>query len=378
MRCFKNYCFLPAALVFMVVLAASSGWAGTGPVITNCPAEPAQNVHMASGQTYFGTNCVLKTTGDVDEFKFTAAAGDVWQIVLGFGGSTQTTDLTLILYAPGLPLTQICNQTTDNNNYYYSVTCQQALTAAGTYTIQAMETESSVQSYAISLERLSPAPPDATTLSLSQSVTAGINAQTAQATYTFYAGTTGEYEIAASLTPNPNTDVCINVYQPNGTAAPTSPAVPQCTNQDFYLYSVSTDLVPSANGTFVVEVYAGGNDSTVGYNLEVSCLGGTCPPAKPPCDLADSPSYDAATGVLTMDFTVATPTAATWDGWLTIKNKSESIFSQSLPKTEPGSQVTQTRSGLAAYGTVGILSTITTPAQGITCSSFVTVDTGKP
>jgi len=336
---------------------------------------------MVSGQTYFGTNCVLNTTGDVDEFTFTAAAGDTWQVVMGFGGSAQT-NLTLILYAPGLPLTKICNSSTnafDGQFSYYSVTCQQALTAAGTYTIQAMETGDAVQSYAISLERLSPTPPDATALSLSQSVTAAINAQTAQATYTFYAGTTGEYEITASLTPNPNANVCINVYQPNGTSAPTSPGVPLCTNAfdgQFSFYSVSTDLVPPANGTYVVEVYTGGNDSTVGYNLEVSCLGGTCPPAKPPCELADSPSYDAATGVLTMDFTVATPTAGTWAGWLVDKSKSTTIFSQSLPKTEPPSQVTQTKGGVTASGDVGILSTITTPTQGITCSSFVTINTG--
>jgi hypothetical protein len=175
----------------------------------------------------------------------------------------------------------------------------------------------------------------------------------------------------------------MNVYQPNGTSAPTTPGVPLCTNAfpccgDSPSFSFLTDLVPTVNGTYVVDIYTGGDDSTVAYNLEVSCVGGTCPPQKLPCDLTDAPSYDASTGVLTMDFTVATPTAATWDGWLSIKNKSETIFSQALPKTEPGSQVTQTKSGLAASGTVGILSVISTAAQGITCSSFVTVNTGTP
>jgi hypothetical protein len=77
-----------------------------------------------------------------------------------------------------------------------------------------------------------------------------------------------------------------------------------------------------------------------------------------------------------MDFTVATPTAGTWAGWLVDKSKSEAIFSQSLPKTEPPSQVTQTKGGVTASGEVGVLSTITTPSQGITCSSFVTINTG--
>ena len=123
---------------------------------------------------------------------------------------------------------------------------------------------------------------------------------------------------------------------------------------------------------------SGGTTRLLSYNLENTCIVGNCPPAKPSCLLTDSPSYDASTGILTMDFSVGTPVAATWNGFLEIKNKIESVFSQSLPVTEPATKVTQTKSGVGVTGDVGILSTITTPGGGITCSSFVTVNTGTP
>jgi hypothetical protein len=247
---------------------------------------------------------------------------------------------------------------------------------AGTYTIEVTETTDAVLAYALDLERLSPTAPEAVPLVLTKEVADGTTAPTEQETFTFNAATTGTYQIGVMLDPNPTSDVCMNVYQPDGTSVAYGCTCHGC--NPGYSISVIKDLTPAVNGAYMLEIGPNGDDSTVAYTLEVSCLLGSCPPNPLPCELTDSPSYDASTGVLTMDFTVATPTAATWDGWLSIKNKSETIFSQALPKTEPGSQVTQTKSGLAASGTIGILSTITTPAQGITCSSFVTVDTGKP
>ena len=105
----------------------------------------------------------------------------------------------------------------------------------------------------------------------------------------------------------------------------------------------------------------------VGANMSIASV----------CLLKDTLSYNATSGVLTMTFTVGTPVAATWNGWLTYQNKLVSLWSQGLPLTEPPVSKTMTHA-LAKSGTVGVLSTLTTPTGGITCSSWQTINTGTP
>src|SRR5271169_6038672 len=96
------------ASLFAVVLTPSSGWATT---TKNCPTEPASTA-IVSGETDSGTNCVLKTTGDIDSFTFTAAAGDTWSMVLGFNGSPAT-NICMSLYAPNSGGTAMYHNCTD-------------------------------------------------------------------------------------------------------------------------------------------------------------------------------------------------------------------------------------------------------------------------
>jgi len=96
------------------------------------------------------------------------------------------------------------------------------------------------------------------------------------------------------------------------------------------------------------------------------------------CALTDSLSYNATTGALTMKFTLGTPAAVTWNGWLTSQNGMQKLWSQSRPITEPAVTVTKTQTGVAKAGNVGVLSTLTTPTGGITCSSWQLVNTGTP
>lgn len=103
----------------------------------------------------------------------------------------------------------------------------------------------------------------------------------------------------------------------------------------------------------------------VGVNLSIT----------PACVLADTPKY--VSGTLTMNFSLATPVAATWDGWLVAHNSATQLWSLSEPVIEPPVAETKTDS-LAASGEVGILSTLTTPTGGITCSSWTLVNTGTP
>jgi hypothetical protein len=145
-------------------------------------------------------------------------------------------------------------------------------------------------------------------------------------------------------------------------------------------YTITEYVTPSANGTFVVDIYGSTDDETTNYNLEISCYSGTCPVQPPPpvCTLKDSPSYNASTETLTMTFTLATPAAATWNTWLTTGNTMQTLWSQSKPITEPAVTISKTKTGLPKSGKIGILSTLTTTTAGITCSSWTVVNTGTP
>jgi hypothetical protein len=79
-----------------------------------------------------------------------------------------------------------------------------------------------------------------------------------------------------------------------------------------------------------------------------------------------------------MNFTLETNSVATWDGWLVDLNENTltPLWSQPQPITEP-KNVTKSAE-LAVSGRVGILSTFTTPTQGITCSNWTTIPTGTP
>jgi len=370
MRISTNFGLPLAALLFAVVLIPSSGWAT---MTKNCPTEPTQNVPIVSGETYWGTNCVLNTTGDVDSFRFTASAGDTWSMAAGFGASAKS-DICLTLYAPGSTGTHLFYGCTWSGGGVPAVATNQKLTVGGTYTIVVTELSNGTTLYGLSLERIGPPPPDATVLALSKNVAGEVNPPTAQDAYTFYGATTGTYEIAASLISG-TSDICFNVYQSGasvlGGAAP-------CTWSGGGVLTITANLTPKANGTFVVVVYAASNDGTANYDLEVSCYLGTCTQPPPKCALKDVPSYNATTGTLTMNFTIGTPVAATWNGWLTYQNTMQLLWSQSEPITEPPVTVTQTQANVAKSGQVGVLSTLTTPTGGITCSSWALVKTGKP
>jgi hypothetical protein len=288
-------------------------------------------------------------------------------------GSSPPTNVCLTLYAPGVPATKLFSSCSSIGNPYneYSVGTNQALTAAGLYTIVVSESGNAVLTYGLTLERLNPAPPDAIPVVLSKNITGVVTPLTAQDSYTFDGNTAGEYQIAASVPSNASSNVCFDVYQPDGTSA----VLGKCTSvgNPYNVYSIQADVTPPQDGTYVVVVYVAGNDGTVNYNLEVSCLVGNCNPTK--CVLKDALSY--ASGTLTMNFTLGTPTAATWNIWLTYGNTLENVYSQPQAITEPQVTITKTQP-LAASGTVGVLSTLTTPKKGIACSSWAQFNTGKP
>jgi len=109
-----------------------------------------------------------------------------------------------------------------------------------------------------------------------------------------------------------------------------------------------------------------------------------------PCTLIDSLSYNATTSTLTMKFTIGNNLGgpAIWNAWLTYADPQgtdpdtmQLLFSVLQPITNPPKAVTKTF-GLPKEGTVGVLSTLSTPhlstakTEGIACSSWVQINTG--
>lgn len=85
----------------------------------------------------------------------------------------------------------------------------------------------------------------------------------------------------------------------------------------------------------------------------------------------------ATDGTLILDFTIGTQEPATWNVWLIAQAEVTPVVSAALPVIEPPASVELDLPFFPALGTVGFLTTLTTPGQGIICSAFVTVDTGS-
>src|ERR1039457_6833518 len=361
MRISRNVGLPLSALLFAAALIPSNGWASTS---KNCPPEPATQVPIISGETYYGTNCVISKTGDVDSFQFNASAGSTWSIVAGLGPPPEGANVCLALYAPGTPQNRVFFGCSNG----FSVSATLKLAIAGLYTIDITESTDAVISYGLSLERLNPQPSDAVPLVLGQNYAGEVTPPTAQDAFTFCGSTAGTYQIAASIVPGSSSNVCFAVYE-NGTSAVSG----MCSNGG----SVLANLTPTQDGTFVVVVYAAVDYSTVNYNLEVSCLVGNCVCKTTKCLLEDALTYDAPSSTLTMNFSVGTPYPATWNSWLVSGNAMELLWSQPQPVTEPPATVTKTQA-VVPSGEIGILSTLTTPTKGIAFSSWKEVSTGKP
>ncbi|MBV8808867.1 MAG: PPC domain-containing protein [Acidobacteriaceae bacterium] len=361
-----------APLLFAVLLVPSRGWALT----KNCPTEPTQTT-IVTNEVYTGNNCTLYTDGDVDSFKFKGTSGDTYRIVAALNGIS--TDICVTLYDPNL--NQVGSPACTDYYYGYdSAEIDPKLTETGTYTIDITENSSAKQNYAVSLEQLFPFPSYATPIPKFGDALAGdITPLTDANLFTLYpTATTGKYEWTATLPSGASHDICMTVYFSNFTSAGCG-----CTDLYYGYNKIQVEYAPTKAeaGTNMALIWADGNDATATYSLEVSCVAGNCPPIipiYPSCTLDDILSYNSSTSTLTMNFTVGSNSVATWDGWLVSGNSVESLWSQSLKKTVPPATVTKTHTKLGKPGEVGILSTLTTIQEGITCSSWETIDTDNP
>jgi hypothetical protein len=334
----------------------------------NCPKEPAAGTPIVSGDVYSGSNCELYTPGDVDSFAFNANAGDTWQIIVAYQGGVPGTCMAL-----SDPNGKVIYPST-NCTYNGELVDSQTLTVTGQYTIHlTMQGDSSDGTYALSLERINPFPPDAQPIALAHAIDGTTSPATAQPTYTFYGVTTGTYQVSVSYTGGV-AGTCLNLYYP-GSAKPQPSPDQGCTYNGTYQFT----FTPPKNGTYMVLLDSQG-DATGDYSFEVSCYSGKCTQAvPPPCTLKDTLTYDSTTDTLTMNFSVGNTekVPVKWNAWLTYQNTIKHLFSVSQPVTNPPASITQ-KISLSPEGTIGVLSTLTTASKGIVCSSFPEANTGTP
>jgi len=369
-RLSSNSGLLLSALLVVVLLIPSSGWANTS---KNCPVEPS-SAAIVSGETYIGSNCVLTTVSNQDLFTFSVNAGDTWNIVAEGANVVYPNQICFSLHDPkGNAVVGGCSQS-GVGIFFAAATSQLAL--AGTYTIDLYEMQTASVDYGISVERLSPAPVDATALSLGKTVSGTVSPPSAQEAYTFYGTTTGKYQVTATMTSGAYPqNLCFTVYRPGGAAV----VGLTCTLSGVGQTTIQADVTPAVNGSHVIIVDTQANDDTLNFDLNVTCVSapGTCGSPPPLCSIADALQYDATSGTLTMNFTVGTPVAATWNAWLTYQNTITNLFTVSQPATKQPVTITKTTS-LPKKGRIGVLSTLTTPTKGITCSNFAQTNTGAP
>jgi hypothetical protein len=98
----------------------------------------------------------------------------------------------------------------------------------------------------------------------------------------------------------------------------------------------------------------------------------TAPPTIASCSLDLALTH--AGNTLTMDFDLSSGQAATWNIWLVVYTTAIPVVSLPVPAL-PLINVPLPIPGFPNVGVVGVLTTLTTPAEGIICSDWQTVDT---
>jgi hypothetical protein len=148
-----------------------------------------------------------------------------------------------------------------------------------------------------------------------------------------------------------------------------------------------TDLLIGAvfTGGGVLENFAGLIDEVTIYNRALSAAeiqaifnagsAGKCKETEL-CTLNLTPSI--IEGTLMLDVQLGTQAPATWNVWLIAQAEVTPLVSAALPVIAPPASVELDLPFFPALGTIGVLTTLTTPDTGIICSVFSTVDSGPP
>ena len=96
-----------------------------------------------------------------------------------------------------------------------------------------------------------------------------------------------------------------------------------------------------------------------------------------PAELCDL-ELTYTSGTIELDFQLATSVPATWSVWLSLQSFTVPLWSFPLAVIDPPTAVNAPIPGFPPLGTIGFLTTLTRPGEGIICSDWETIDTGTP
>ena len=75
---------------------------------------------------------------------------------------------------------------------------------------------------------------------------------------------------------------------------------------------------------------------------------------------------------------MGTTDPATWNVWMSVQTLTFPLWSIPLPPIDPPISAPVPLPEFPQLGSIGVLTTLTTPTVGIICSDWQTVDTGTP
>ena len=340
-------------LVSAFLLGTAPAWAVSE--AKDCPAtEPITAVY---GDVFSGTNCQVTPTGDVDVLQFTGSKDETIRLIAVDLGGSPFVGICVELFGPDnvLVVPKACTDV--------SLELNPKLAMTGVHRILVTEWgNDATLPYALSLERLFPPRGNWPPIDFGQTVSDEINPTSDVDPFRF-AGNAGDLVriIAVDLSGSPFIGVCAEVLGPDGIPV----VVKTCVD-------VSVELNPTLTmtGVHTVVVSEWGNDAAFPYSLSLHCLSGACPKL-PVCDV----DLTYTPGTLGLTFTLRTVTPATWNLWVSAQTTTTKIKQLPLQPIDPPQEFSASVP-LPAIGTIGFLSTLTTPEKGIICSDWETVDTG--
>lgn len=324
-------------------------------------APDGSDTNAVYGDSFAGTNCVLTPAGDQDLIKFVGTKDDRIRVVALDTSGSGFVGVCVEVRDPGGALvggTAFCGD----------VALQQdlQLTLTGIHTIVISESgNDSAMSYQIFVERLAPQRAEWPQITYGQTLSDTIDPAVDQDAYRFAgkAGTLVRLSVV-DLSGSGFVGICVDVRTPTGTAADAE----LCAD-----VGAQRDITLPVDGTYTIIVREAGDDSATSYNLSLTCINGACPVPLPVCK-AD-PTF--ASGTLTLNFTLRTPSPVVWNTWLSLGARVIPLWTGvSLPAIDPPFQAPLPVPGFPSVGTIGFLSTFATAQAGIVCSEWRTVDTG--
>jgi hypothetical protein len=370
MRVSPNFALHMAGVsLFALLLVAQPALAA--PEGKPCPAEPTRNVRIVSPDVFAGANCIISPATDLDSFQFIGQKGHIYRIAVTLSDEVYPKNICLEFYTG---VTKIFGGCSDSYWSVLAVVTDQTLTADGTHTIVVTESggDSTIK-YGLAIQRIYPIAPDARLIKLDIPLSDEINPPPDMDAFYFYGGVNSLYRITVTIPAGSYpANLCREVFGPDGKSV----SGRTCTDSYWSVNSLNLDLAPPQNGNYQILLTAAGYSRKINYTLNVVCISPFCPP--PPCTLIDRLSYDPAGNKLTMRFLISNVAESKWRTWLVYHDAIKLLWSVQRPVTRGPVEITRTASNLPGVGRAGVLSVLSTPTTGITCSTWAQVGTGAP